>query len=415
MKLGTFFAGVVALVAINGISGCFGSRPSVESGTAQGQPVEAGEAHRADTSWSPSGTSWSGARKAEVKDPGDGMTAFTVDVPQGWKFEGTILRPAGCHAPATPADGLSYMTVAPDGVTGVGQVPGVSWSWASDGTSPLGPKCKPVNISTAAGFLLNIAVPMMHPEAKIVGIVPLSDKMQANLNAARQRMQGQGPTHVILDSARVKVEYQANGKPVEELLGVAMTCRVTEFPAYPAMRRPARTVRSCDTHGTYVKRAPKGKLEALIAADPTMAQIDTQWDADISRKMQQSFAAYKQASDAQFAAIQQHYKEVTAGMVARGQQFNENLKQSTDNAMAADRARQGAIDHAAHLQVLDSLNRADFIDPTTGQKIETSNQFNHSWISTDGTTAVLNADPTFDPNGVVDPGRESFVELIPAN
>jgi hypothetical protein len=67
------------------------------------------------------------------------------------------------------------------------------------------------------------------------------------------------------------------------------------------------------------------------------------------------------------------------------------------------------------LQVLDSLNRQDFVDPTTGRKIETSNQFTHNWISSDKDSVVLGDDATFDPNGVVDPGRESWIELIPAN
>ena len=52
--------------------------------------------------------SWSGSHTVEVKDPAEGETAFRIDVPSDWKFVGTILRPGGCHGPATPADGLSY-------------------------------------------------------------------------------------------------------------------------------------------------------------------------------------------------------------------------------------------------------------------------------------------------------------------
>lgn len=361
--------------------------------------------------------SYGGTYKAQVKDPGNGETAFTVDVPSGWKFVGTILRPRGCHAPATAADGLSYTALSTDGVTATGQLPGVSWSWASDGMSPQGPKCKPVNIDTAAGFLLNIAVPNVHPYAKIDGIVPLPEPMREGLEAQQRKLQANASPngHQTLDAARVRVEYDLNGRTVEELMGVVVSCQVSEFPAYPQMRRAARTVRNCSSHGTYIKRAPKGQLDALIARNPPLAQIDHEWDARIAEQMRQNFAAYQQASDAQFAAIQKHFSEQTAAMVKHGQDVQASIAASTQHAMAADSARQGAIDHAAHQQVLDSLNRADFIDPTTGRKIETSNQFSHSWISTDGTTAVLNDDATFDPNGVVEPGRQSFVQLIPAN
>ena len=123
----------------------------------------------------------------------------------------------------------------------------------------------------------------------------------------------------------------------------------------------------------------------------------------------------KKASDDRFRAIQKHFADVTAGMLERGRQFQDEQQRSFNHAMAADRASQDAIDHASHLQVLDSLNRQDFIDPTTGRKIETSNQYTHNWISSDKNAVVLNDDPTFNPNGVVDPVRQSWTELIPAD
>jgi len=102
-------------------------------------------------------------------------------------------------------------------------------------------------------------------------------------------------------------------------------------------------------------------------------------------------------------------------MLKKGRDFQASQQSSFDHAMAADKATQDSIDHASHLQVLDSLNRQDFIDPTTGRKIETSNQYTHNWINSDKNAVVLNDDPTFDPNGVVDPVRQSWTELIPAN
>jgi hypothetical protein len=162
-------------------------------------------------------------------------------------------------------------------------------------------------------------------------------------------------------------------------------------------------------------RAPTGQLDALLASGPPMAQIDQAWNQQIIQKMQAAFAQYQQASNAQFAAIQKHFSDVTQGMLDRGRQFQASQQSSFEHAMANDRASQNAIDHASHLQVLDSLNRQDFIDPTTGRKIETSNQYTHNWISSDKSEVALNDDPTFDPNGVVDPIRQSWTELIPAD
>ncbi len=359
---------------------------------------------------------WSGSRKVEVKDPAEGATAFSMEVPLGWKFEGTILRPGGCHAPSTPADGLSYGSAGPDGLTAIGQMPGVSWEWASDGINPQ--KCKPVDITTAAGFLLNIAVPNTHPNARIIGIVPLPEKMRAGLEAQQQKLaSGSGPygqpMSQSIDAARVRVEYEIRGQLIEEQMGTVLTCMENHFPAYPLMHRAARTLRHCQTHGTNFRRAPKGHLDQLLANSLAQPQIDPSWDAEVSRKMQAQYAAYKKASDDQFASIQNHFKEQTEAMLQHGRDVQASIKEGTDRAIANDRNTVAATSHAAHLTVLDSLNRQDFIDPSTGRKIETSNQYTHNWISSDKSEVVLNSDPTFDPNGAVDPNRQSWTELIP--
>jgi hypothetical protein len=405
MKNSAANLGAAAIALLIGVTGCNSQQRSSELVS---QQRSAGSAHLA-------AVTFGGTRKAEIKDPANDETAFTVDVPSGWKFVGAILRPRGCHAPATAADGLSYTSLGQDGVTATGQLPGVSWGWASDGISPQGPKCQPVNITSAAGFLLNIAVPNIHPNAKIIGIVPLSEKMQAGLEAQRRNMQSAGGPRRTMDTARVRIEYDLNGQLIEEQLGTVIDCQESYTPAYPQMRRPARTMRNCNSHGTYIKRAPKGRLDALLANNLPLAQIDHEWDMHISQQMRERFAAYQQASDARFQAIQKNFQAQTDAMLQRGRDAQATLKAGTDRAIAQDRANQGAIDHAAHQQVLDSLNRQDFIDPTTGQKIETSNQFSHNWISSDKNSVVLNDDPTFDPNGVVDPNRQSWIQLIPSN
>jgi hypothetical protein len=397
--------GAVVLMAI-AIVGC---QSQQRNGGGGAQPDASGSAKKVIVSWS-------GSETVEVKDPAEGTKAFSVDVPSGWKFEGTILRPHGCHAPGTPADGLSYGSASPDGLTAMGQMPGVSWDWASDGVTPQ--KCKAVDITTAAGFLLNIAVPNAHPDAKIIGIVPLPPQMQAGLEAQQRKLASGGglngsPMRETIDAARVRVEYEVRGQVVEEQMGTVLTCMESNFPAYPQMRRPARTTRHCGTHGTNFRRAPKGHLDQLLANSLKQPAIDQAWDADISRKMQAQYDRFRAASDKQFEEIQDHFKQQTAAMLKRGQEQQDITKRGTNLAIARDNDTVAAMQKGAHMQVLDSLNRMDFVDPTTGRKIETSNQYTHNWISSDKSEVVLNGDPTFDPNGVVDPIRQSWTELIP--
>ena len=142
---------------------------------------------------------WTNTQKVAVKDKPLNMTAFTVDIPTGWKYAGMILRPGGCHAPAVPAAGLSFTTVGPDGITAYSLLPGVTWDWASDGKSPQGPKCKAINITTAVGFLLNIVVPNMRPDARNITVVPLPPPDAAGARGAATQSSGKcraaGPQH----------------------------------------------------------------------------------------------------------------------------------------------------------------------------------------------------------------------------
>ena len=104
-------------------------------------------------------------------------------------------------------------------------------------------------------------------------------------------------------------------------------------------------------------------------------------------------------------------------------QFNQSIAndraqdaqraQSTANAMAADRATQAAIDQSAHQTVNYSLDRKDYINPTNGQTITASSQYNQQWISSDSSTLIQTNNPSYNPNGQVDPVRESWTELVP--
>ena len=358
---------------------------------------------------------WTTTSPMTVTDSAVNMPAFTVQIPTGWKFAGMMLRPGGCHAPAVPADGLSITTLAPDGITSYEELPGVSWAWATDGTNPTSPKCPAINITSAAAFLLNIVVPNMRPDATNISVVPLPQAMQAGLKAQQQTLEARANANgrQILDSARIRLNYQLNGQSVEELLGAVITCNESTMPAYPQLHRAASTRRLCQSMSTNIRRAPQGALDAMIAKNLPAPQINPAWDSLIQQQMRTSFAKWQQANNAQFQAIQDHYKQVTAGMVQRAQTAMTQLQDQTNSAMAQDRATQSAIDHAAQGQVRDSLNRQIFIDPTTGQKIETSNQFTSAWISSDRSSIALTNDTTANPNGSIDPVRQSWTELIP--
>lgn len=399
---------LIALV----VTGCF-TQPDTAAASSAGEGSASGRGAGA----SADSQDWSKTVTKPVTDPALNMTAYTVHIPAGWKFTGLLERIGGCHGTLVPADGLTFTALAPDGVTAIEKLPGTSWGWSSDGHSGLNPKCGAVKIDSAAEYLLNIAIPNLRPDARNIAVVPFTPEMKNQLAKAKEQAQAQAPQGMkaTVDAARVRLQYTLKGAPVEEILWVSIRCSEIDSPAYPMLHRAALERHTCRSPGTAIRRAPQGKLDPLIGKQLAPPEIDSQWDQSVQQQMRQQFAAWQKQNDDTFHAIQDHFKEVTNGMIQRGKEFQAQQQSSFNNAMAQDRATQGAIDHAAQMQVRDSLNRQLFVDPNTGQKIETSNQFTHNWINSSGDAVVLNSDPTLNPNGLVDPVRESWTELIPIN
>jgi len=401
----TLRAAAILMVVV--IAGCHSQSSASSSDTASASGATAGSSAAA--------INWTSTTTETVMDSAVNMPAYKVQIPSGWRFAGMMLRPGGCHPPAVPAYGLSYTALAPDGITAYEGLPGVSWAYASDGSNPTSTKCAPVNITTASAFLLNIAVPNLRPDAKNISVVALPQQMQDNLKAQQQALAAKatGNYHQTVDTARIRLSYTLNGKPVEEMMGTNVLCNVSVLPAYPMLHRPAVTRYLCQSLGTNIRRAPQGSLDAMIAKNLPPAQIQPDWDNMIIQNMRSDFAKWQAANNAQFQAMQQHFQQVTAGMVQRAQDQRAQMQASTNAAMAQDRATQGAIDSAAQAQVRDSLNQQIFVDPNTGQRVQTSNQFTSAWIGSDGSSIALTNDTTANPNGVVDPVRQSWTELIP--
>lgn len=369
---------------------------------------------------------WSETHKVDIIDPKYSMTAFTMDVPVGWKFAGTIAHDPGCHSSGA---GLKFTVLSPDGLTAIAVLPGTTWTWTTSASMQKimeSQHCPPVDIDSAASFLVNIAVPNMHPNAKIVAVLPLPAQGQASLAAQleKKRQQnadmaqkfGQQPQKLTLDGARVRVQYVRDGKPTEEQILAVVDCFESQFPAMYA--QPAYSRRNCSARSTVIYRAPQGQLDELVAA-PRLeklnksVQVNPAWDSRVAQDAQAAFQKFQAANNQQFQANMQKSRQDNAQLLANGKAFQDNMRASTDHALANDRAQQAAIDASAHATALHSLDRQEFKNPATGQVIEASNQYSHQWMSSDGSTLIQSNDHSLDPNGVVYPVSQSWTELVP--
>jgi hypothetical protein len=369
--------------------------------------------------------SWSSTRKVDLPDPQYQMTAYTLEVPKDWKYAGVIARDRGCYA-GGPA--IKYTAQSPDGLAAIVVLPGSQWTWSSDPQMQkiMANTCPVVEADTAAKFLTNMAIPKLRPNAKIVEMLPLLPAGQAALkdqldkqvqqNIAMAKSYGLPPQHLTLDGARARIQYDRDGQPAEEMITAVVDCNESQTVAL--YKQPSSTRRTCTSRATVIFRAPQGRLDEFIALPELTkltqsAQVNPTWQNRLMADQKAAFDQFQAANNAQFQRNLKANADANAQMLANGRAQNAARQASTDRAMAADRARQDAIDASAHNMVNYSLDRQDFTNPATGQTVNASSQYNHQWMSSDGSTLIQTNDHTLDPNGVVYPVSQSWTELIP--
>ena len=366
----------------------------------------------------------SGTRRVEVTDPQYQITAYTLEIPADWKYAGTIARPPGCHGNGAS---IMYTVQSPDGLSAVVALPGVAWSWASSESVRkfMASNCPAIDIDSAASFLVNIAVPNIRPNAKSVAVLPLPPEGQASLkDQLEQEIQQSAAmgnfkqlnSKLTLDGARVRVQYDRDGHSTEEMMTAVVQCNEQTIPEIPLLKQAAYQKRSCFSRGTLITRAPQGHLDELLALPQIRLyrtlQANAQWQNRIAADQQAAFQQAMAANNRQAAANLQHFKEQGEQRQAQAKAFDQGLRDSTNRALAADRAKQDAIDASAHATALYSLDQQEFRNPNTGQIIQASNQYSHQWISSDGSTLIQTNNHTLDPNGQVYPVSQSWTELV---
>jgi hypothetical protein len=351
-----------------------------------------------------------------VVDPMNGMTAMTAQIPAGWLFAGTVTRPTGCHAP--PIAWMSTSAVAQDGITALVSLPSVSWNWTSSAAMEkvnVAHKCPSVDITTAASFLVNIAVPNLEPSAKIEAVLGPNASDQASI-AAQKLAPGR-----TLDGAQVRIQYVQAGLPIEEMISATVDCATTTGVALFGSGEGPPQDRHCSTNGTNIVRAPQGQLDAALAAIATPgfqalaknSHPNNAWFMRVVKEQQWTFEQATAQFNQSAAAIRAQGQEEQDARIAKAQQFDAQLKASTAASMANAQATQNSIDAAAHNSVNYSLDRKDFVNTATGQTVTASSQYSQAWMSSDQSTLIQTNNPNYDPNGSVSPVSQSWNELVP--
>ena len=370
-------------------------------------------------------------RSVEVTDPVLHMTAYRVEVPSSWKFVGTVTMSPGCHAYVA---GLQFTMTSPDGSMGYELYPSVQWT--SAGGQSKGRNCPPVNVGTAAGFLVNIALPNLRPGANVTAVLPATPERAAQLaqmeqtaNATLNQMAGQygqrNQSHVRVQGARVRFRFESNGREMEGELTGAVNC--TDGVSLMGGGGPTR---SCYIGGPAFAYAPAGQLDSFVqsAYYTNFAHemvSNPQWEkrvSDISAASFQNTMRGNQINQGNILAAGQRAGDARAGQhqvdMQNSQSHFDQLQSNYRAQMAGyaqhnagEAARSNAVHTAGQRTAIYAADQGIFQDPTTGQKFQASSDFNHQWISGDGQTMLQTNDHTYDPNGRE--GTQGWTELVP--
>ena len=342
------------------------------------------------------------------------IPAGSVAVPDGWKFAGTVMRVPGCHG--SPFLAVEFSAASPDGMTAVAALPGATWQYSTSSqllTIMAHNGCPGVNVQTAAEFLADIVVPNLHPGATIIKVSAGGALVQQTVQNMQSVQAVQKPS---VSGAAVRIQYARGGHLVDEELSSVVSCSYLHSMAMFA--QPASTTTTCSTYGISVARAPAGHLDDFLSG-PTFAMVLSSAKTDnvwLHRMVAEQNARF-QAATAEFnriaAANLAQLKAAGDARLQRAQDFDKQLASSTQSSMNNAQAAQDARTAAAHRVVNFASDRADYINPATGQVLNLDYNANHSWGSSDGRSVVLNSDATYDPNGSVNPMQSSWVELIP--
>jgi hypothetical protein len=346
------------------------------------------------------------------------IPAGSVAVPNGWKFAGTVMRVPGCHG--SPFLSLEYSVASPDGLTLVAALPGATWQYS---TSAQMQKimahngCAGVNVQTAADFLVNIVIPNLHPGATVIRVAPGGALLQQTVKNMQSGAQAANKKPSIT-AAAVRIQFDRGGRGVEEELSSIVSCSVLHSMAMFAS--PASTTTTCSTYGISLARSPPGHLDEFVNGTAfnqilSSAKTDNVWFhrmiSDQNARFQGATAEFNRIAAGNLAQL----KADGDARVKRAQEFDKQLASSTQSSMDNAKAAQNARTGEAHRVVNFASDRADFINPATGQVLNLDYNANHSWGSSDGRSVVLNSDSTYDPNGSVNPVQSSWVELVPKN
>src|ERR1700723_2616276 len=337
-----------------------------------------------------------GTKVVTITDPILDMKAYSLTIPQNWVFQGAVIQGTPCSEAPFPV----FRVTAPDGLTGIKQLPRLDWAWSDNPRQPskAGGDCLPYKKEISAAEMLKYMVGVLQVE--FVKDEPTPDLAEIQRNTAARNSQQMIFT---ADKARATVRYHINKIVIDERLNVFVSCT---------------TFRATGAHvcGAGVSRtwAPMGKYsdDTFRSISKTFA-VDQQW---MSARGRIAIQKLKDLSDQEMAMIKQQGAEAERRSKAQYNAFQQSQamhqRQHEDFMASMQRGTDMSMKRAAEIsnnnhRIADdwcdySLDQQKRLDPRTGEITKDSNAYSYTWINEFGEhyqTNDFNDNPNGGPKG----------------
>ena len=333
-----------------------------------------------------------------ITDPAYGIKAFDVEVPAGWKFQGSVIPGPECSRIPMPI----FRAYSPDGLTEMRLLPAFNWTF-----HPGLKAFRPVNgclaftgPMSAEDFLKHYEEMSASNGMHVVGPMAVGTAYQHRVAGVAQNMNRISPNvRGSADAAAVRVETVNGTFVIEQRLRVYVECRI-------AKSGPDTNGGGCSAH-VDVERAPKGQLDALVGLVDAHDLVRTPHEDAYAQRVQQALQQ-RAARDMQDLTIQER-----AGQAMLKKQFDDFMATSQRNheafmaqqessfrsSMNAANTRMNARTTAASDWVDYALDQQTVIGQGGAAKVSSS--YTHTWSSTVGnqTQWFQTNDPNANPNG----------------
>src|SRR5581483_6691741 len=160
---------------------------------------------------------------AIITDPSLGnMKAFTITIPAGWKFQGTVVRGPECSPISQPV----FRSYAADGLNEIRFMPAFSWSFHPAIKTATAAGCMPIDHTPTAGQFLDHFVELIPGGVHVVGAAGVGQAYQERVGRMlANRKANSAGAEVALDAAALRVESVNGTFVIEQRLRAWVECR----------------------------------------------------------------------------------------------------------------------------------------------------------------------------------------------